>query len=136
MWKFCLTSLALLAFAGCAAPIQPEPIAALQQRQVASLRHQVDDMQALIDGRRQRLKASTDPTEREELQKDLLDMGQQFARLQQQLSEETGSSPRTPQAAASATSSPSAGSTGGRYIGPRGGCYKLTRSGKKNYSAC
>lgn len=136
MWKFCLAILAVMAFSGCASPVPPEPMAALQQRQAASLRHQVDDMQALIDGRRQRLKASTDPTEREELQKDLSDMGQQLARLQQRLSEETGSAPRTPQAAASATSSPGAGSTGGTYIGPRGGCYKLTRSGKKNYSAC
>lgn len=152
MWKLCLAGLAALTLAGCAAPLKSESMVDyqrrqdavmqkqqptdVQQRQAAALRHQAEDIQALVDKRRLRLKSSTDAAERAELEKDLANMDQQLDRLQERLREDFGSARATPQAAASSTSSPRAYSPGGTYIGPRGGCYKLTRSGKKNYSAC
>jgi hypothetical protein len=54
----------------------------------------------------------------------------------ERLSEEPGSASAPSQVPASSAPGSGAGSTGGRYIGPRGGCYKLTKSGKKNYGAC
>lgn len=131
-----MAAVAVLAMAGCSTVVQPESMVEYQRRQDASLRHQVEDMQALIDKRRQRLAVSTDRAEQEALRTDLSDMGQQITQLQQQMSDEGRYTTTTPQGSTPYVSKPTGYSGGNMYIGPRGGCYKLTRSGKKNYGAC
>lgn len=146
--KLCVASFVMLALAGCAgptktdpklqsprpqtAPHQPQAASGRQQTQLASLLRQVEDMQTLINERYLQLAVSTKPEEREALQVDLTDMERQLAQLQQRLADERSAALTNSQAGAS----PAPEQGGDRYIGPRGGCYKLTRSGRKNYRAC
>lgn len=108
--------------AGCARPIQSSSYSQdLQERQ--SIDSQMRTTRAKRDGLSQKKQSAKLQAEIDDLQRQIDQLDVQLANMERRITE-------IDQKGVSATSS------GGRNIGPRGGCYTITKSGKKNYSGC
>ena len=105
---------------GCAAP-QYGPASYVQER--SEVLAQSQSVRAQRDRLKQKLALETAQAEIEELRRQIQDADSRIARLEARQREldrlivNTGAAP-------------------GQNIGPKGGCYTITKSGKKNYGGC
>lgn len=108
--------------AGCASPPQSWPPAYVaQERQV--LDAQLGSARTKQNELTARRRIATRQAEIDELQRQLDELQQEIADLERRIS-------NLEQKNATTTGAQ------GRHIGPRGGCYTITKSGKKNYGGC
>ncbi len=92
----------------------------------AKLQREIDDLRQQVD----------------RLEQQLRDTEQEMARLEAELEAQAkiknapSSSTTSNPASSSGTSSGTASSSGTTYVGPRGGCYRISKNGKKYYVPC
>ena len=94
----------------------------------SDIRNQLAIARNEINSKRQRMVDAKSELEIEILRKEIEELAQKIKNLERNLQvTEESRNIRSPSPATLSS---------GKYIGSRGGCYKYTKSGKKNYGAC
>ena len=119
----------LLALTGCAAP--PPMTQAVPQNQTIYI--QRDDLSKIrneIEIREKKLQTAKLKDEIDQLNQEIANLHAQMTALEKRIEDAEKSQ------AQQINKSPSNAAPSGANIGPRGGCYTITKSGKKNYGGC
>lgn len=112
---------------GCAAPYQPPPQAYMVS--LAEDRSELSVKRSDLEAKRRRLATSKAEQEINALQAEITELEKRIAALELKITQTEKEAEKARQT--SATTGVTA-----TQRGPRGGCYTITKSGKKNYGGC
>ena len=125
-----LITIVLFALTGCAAP---PPTYAQPENQIFYMRDDLQKMRKKVEDRKMKLATAKLTDEIDQLNQDIADLNARMVELEKDIAnaeknqaQQVNKSP--------AYLAPSRSSS--CHCGPRGGCYTITKSGKKNYGGC
>lgn len=124
--KLLLAAAGLVLLVGCASPYQPPPPSYMVN--IPGERAELTAKRTDLDAKRRRLASSKVKEEIEALQAEIAELEKRIAALELKIAN------AEKEAAARQVAMPA--SKPGTHRGPRGGCYTITKSGKKNYGGC
>lgn len=96
---------------------------------IAAQKAELGKLRGELTKRRQRLELASMQDEIELLKKEMKELQAQVDELQDRIS-------KAEAIAAKNLYTPAATTPSAKNVGPRGGCYTITKSGKKNYGGC
>jgi septal ring factor EnvC (AmiA/AmiB activator) len=115
------------ALTGCAAP--PPATYGQSENQVFYMRDDLQKVRKEVEGRKKKLETAKLKEEIDLLNKEIADLQARMADMEKDIAD--AEKKQTQQ-----VKSPSYVAPTGTNVGPRGGCYTITKSGKKNYKGC
>lgn len=126
--KLILAAAGLIFLAGCASPYQNQK--PFYMVNVEDDRAELTGKRVELETKKKRLSSSKLKEEIEALQAEISELEKRIAALELSIANSEKEALRAKQATSLPTSNPTTNR------GPRGGCYTITKSGKKNYGGC
>jgi len=123
--KLLLAAAGLFLVVGCASPYQAKPIYMVN---VVEAREELTAKRGELEIKKRRLSSSKLENEIAALRAEIAELEKRIEALELSIAHSEKEIEKAKQAGASGSS--------GTHRGPRGGCYTITKSGKKNYGGC